>query len=1836
MLTASLRARAARVFFVLASGLAVLLPLSAQVALTPGTYTETFDALGAGLPAGWTLHTGASASSAGTAVATAPATASWGDTSGAFKNFAAADSGLTSAATVAQQGAATDRALGLRQTGGFGDPGASFALHFSTLGQQVTAVSFSAQMLSVQARSAVWSVQYGIGTAPESWTTLTTFTDPAAFGATPISLGGFGAALDNQPNAWLRVVALGASTGAGSRDSFAVDDFSITTVSGEGGVPPIITTQPTDQTVIAGTAVQLTVAAAGTEPLSYQWRKGGADLVDAGNISGALTATLTLTPAELGDAGAYDVVVTNAVSSTTSDAATLTVNPPPTPPSITTGPGSQIVNEGAVVQFTVEAAGSGPLSYQWRKDGTDLTNAGIVAGADTATLTLSGVLLGDAGFYDVVVANDVGSVTSAAASLAVNPAPHAPIILTHPVSQSAAVGGAVTFTVEATGTAPLSYQWRKAGVSLADGGIVSGVATAELTLSSVSASDAGDYDVVVSNAIEPAVTSDPATLTVEPLITPAGQVSYVGGTYAQNFDTLPASGTYTFSGSGPFALSGSPIGAEGAGGWTFGKYAGSGANALFRVDAGGGTSGSAYSYGAAGAGDRALGVLSSGSTVPRAGVTLVNHTGQTINEFTLSYRGEQWRRGGSGAANTVTFSYAIGAVDINAGAFVGEAALNFASVNTVPGASSLDGNVEAAAVAATVSGIAWAPGATLVLRWSDVDDSGSDDGLAIDDLSFATPVTPDAVVPAVAFTTPANGAVNVPVDASVGITFSSAVELIGAWFALDGSISGARAATVSGGPTTFTLTPTGAFAEGEVVTLTVFAAGVTDAATGTKHPGGDYATSFITFSSGPLPIHLIQGSGTMSAFANNVAAVEGIVVASFQAPGGIGGYYLEAPDALHDADPATSEGIYVFDNVNGVTVGDRVTLTGTVAEFGSAPNSQTEIKDVTTFVTVSSGNVLPTPVAVTLPIPESGYAERFEGMLVTLPQTLTVTDNYDYGVFGEVILSNGRLSIPTNIAAPGAPAQAQAEANRLNQIVLDDGVSTQYPDPTPYLIGGDAVNRTLRAGSTTTGVTGILDNRFGTYVIEPVFVPTFVDANPRPAAPVVNGRLKVAIGNVLNFFNGDGAGGGFPTSRGASNFAEYQRQRAKIIAGITETAADIIGLTEVENDGFGPLSAIADLVDGLNAAAPAGTSYAFVDGSAVEITTDVIHVAFIYRTETVEEVGAPAMLSHPAFNNLARNPLAQTFREKSTGEVLTVCVNHFRAKGSVASGAGNADAGDGQGNNNALRVQQSNALTAWLATDPTGSGDPDFLIVGDLNAYAKEDPIAAIESAGYVNLTEQFEGVGGYSYSFNGEFGHLDHALANGPLAAQVVDAATWHVNSDEPIYYDYNTENKSADQAAINEGTPYRYADHDPVVVGIDLTSPAEIVTQPVAQATTVGIGVTFSVTATGTPAPTYQWRRDGEPIDGATGATLMIANPVVADSGSYDVVVTNSTGAVTSAAVSLVVSPATATVEIDDLEQRYTGAPRSVTATTTPAGLAVAITYDGSTTPPIYPGVYEVVATIVDPNYVGSASDVLVVTTTALVRHAPAINGEIDGSVQVLLPESVTLNSKSVVTGDLLVPGTPRLVLNGRPTFGGAIEGPGVSTPTSHAVTLNSARLRHLVRRIDAGVMPAVHAPPAPAGTRNVTLNNATQSAGDFATIRNLTLNSNVGTVVVPAGTYGGFVVNGGSALRLGVAGATTPAVYNLQALTLNSKARVEVVGPVIVNVAGAVMLNGSMGENAHPEWLELNVAQGSVTLNSNVTLSGFVVAPQGTVTVNGGAVLQGGVASDRLTLNSNGRVK
>lgn len=256
---------------------------------------------------------------------------------------------------------------------------------------------------------------------------------------------------------------------------------------------------------------------------------------------------------------------------------------------------------------------------------------------------------------------------------------------------------------------------------------------------------------------------------------------------------------------------------------------------------------------------------------------------------------------------------------------------------------------------------------------------------------------------------------------------------------------------------------------------------------------------------------------------------------------------------------------------------------------------------------------------------------------------------------------------------------------------------------------------------------------------------------------------------------------------------------------------------------------------------------------------------------------------------------------------------------------------------------------------------------------------------------------------------------------------------------------------------------------------------------------------------------------------------------------------------------------------------------------------------------------------------------------RRAPAINGtRVEGNIRVLLPESFSINSNAVVTGNIYVPGTPRINRNGNGVYRGTLTGTGSPQPTNHTININSnTTLNHIFTQTDAIELPTVPIPPTPQGTRDVSLSQ-NQSPGDFSTIRNLTINSNYGQLEIPQGTYGNFVANSNAIFVFGVEGQAT--TYNLTGLTLNSNSQLIVRGSVTINLLNQINLNSNckMGNLLNPVALALNVARGGLTLNSNSEFYGVVTAPTGTFSINSNSKFTGLVICDRATLNANSLLK
>lgn len=662
-------------------------------------------------------------------------------------------------------------------------------------------------------------------------------------------------------------------------------------------------------------------------------------------------------------------------------------------------------------------------------------------------------------------------------------------------------------------------------------------------------------------------------------------------------------------------------------------------------------------------------------------------------------------------------------------------------------------------------------------------------------------------------------------------------------------------------------------------------------------------------------IGAVQGSGDTAATTGPVT-VRGTVVGDYEgASPALRGFYLQDTG---DGDPATSDGIFVFNaGADQVVLGDVVTVSGTAGEF----QGQTQISSVTSLATCGTSSVA--PVEVTLPVASATALERHEGMLVRMPQALSVTEHFQLGRFGQVVVSSGgRLQQPTNVVSPGAEANALQAANDLNRLIIDDALNNQNPDPIVFGRGGQplSASNTLRGGDTVTGATGVLTYTWAgnsasgnAYRLRPIGAlggaAEFAAVNDRPTTPdEVGGTVRVAGMNLLNYFNTfDGlpdrvdncrAGTlGAPVDcRGADTQAEFDRQWPKTVAEIVTLDAAVIGFNEIENDGFGPDSAIAHLVDRLNEATAPGT-YALVDadagtGRVDSLGDDAIKVGLVYQPGVVTPTGRTATLDTEAFVNggdsgpRSRASLLQAFRVNDTGAVFLANVNHLKSKGSECDAP---DAGDGQGNCNQVRTTAARELLRWLGTDPTGTGDPDVMLIGDYNAYAKEDPIRVLEDAGYTNLAPALLGEDAYSYVFDGQWGALDHALASASLRDQVTGVTDHHVNADEPSVLDYNTNFKSAGQlASLYAPDRYRMSDHDPVLVGLTPNAPPSATAafeDPLVGCGTDNASLTVEVAdpdAADTHEVTVAWG-DGSSETVATSSDLATLTHTYAAAGRY-----------------------------------------------------------------------------------------------------------------------------------------------------------------------------------------------------------------------------------------------------------------------------------------------------------------------------------------------------------------
>lgn len=544
--------------------------------------------------------------------------------------------------------------------------------------------------------------------------------------------------------------------------------------------------------------------------------------------------------------------------------------------------------------------------------------------------------------------------------------------------------------------------------------------------------------------------------------------------------------------------------------------------------------------------------------------------------------------------------------------------------------------------------------------------------------------------------------------------------------------------------------------------------------------------------------------------------VEGVVSARFEQPSQLGGFFIQSPIDVVNPDTTAAMFVHYSSPTTQIREGDRVRIEGEKTEYAGG----VALHNVNSFTRCSQNE---TVRSQTLELPFE-YVAQLDALLhqrVRLTQPMTVVGHYQLARYGTLDLATERLWVPTQISLPGPGARDLSSDNLRRRIVLDDGSDQENPDQIPYPAPGLHIDNPIRSGDTVHNVEGVLVKVGDAYHIHPVRQPRFEATNPRTLQVELpqTGDIRIAAFNVLNYFNGDAASGGFPTPRGAKTEAEFVRQRDRIISALIAINADVYGLMEMANNGYTSESAIADLTRGMQAAAPSGVLYDYVRVDNEKVGGDVITQAIIYRADKLDEVGQAAFIDAPPFDMGSRPPLAQSFKIRTTGAEFTLVANHFKSKGSCPRDMQNPNRNrhDGQGCWNQLRTESATALANWLRNFPTGRAHRNYIVLGDFNAYAMEDPLMELRRNGYRNVANRLQPEG-YSYVFRGEMGSLDHILVHTSVYDAVTGLDFWHINADEPVAFEYGLSHKTAEQKqAWYAPTPYRSSDHDPVIIEIN-----------------------------------------------------------------------------------------------------------------------------------------------------------------------------------------------------------------------------------------------------------------------------------------------------------------------------------------------------------------------------------------------------------------------------------
>jgi predicted extracellular nuclease len=544
-------------------------------------------------------------------------------------------------------------------------------------------------------------------------------------------------------------------------------------------------------------------------------------------------------------------------------------------------------------------------------------------------------------------------------------------------------------------------------------------------------------------------------------------------------------------------------------------------------------------------------------------------------------------------------------------------------------------------------------------------------------------------------------------------------------------------------------------------------------------------TNTLKCSSPATPISGVQGASTVSPILGQEVTVSGIVTLIQ----GNQGFYIEEP--YSDTDYLSSNAIFIqFSEMsNGLETGSLVSSRGTVSEIGAGRQSLTALTDVTALIVCASDRALPlTDIKLPLTGPER---EALEGMRVQVNGPIVATDVFQFGRRKFTLSGNGLQYVPTEVEKPGPDTVKLLALNRAFALPAMLQESVESP-------------RELVSGTSLEQITGVFahDDRGLRVSLESMTGYSSPDYEPPAVADA--DVLRIVSMNLHNYFNGDGMGSGFPTDRGAETAADFEQQRQRIGAAIGVLEPHVLGVMELENDGFGGNSAAQDLIHLANLSTRQNWGVARpVDDN---MGNHVITVGLLYRTDRLEPIGPARTLIGPEFE-LSRPPLAQLFQIKPGGATILIVINHLKSKGSCPESGADSDQKDGQACWNHTRRVSAEKMAAWVKKIAAFAETGNVLILGDMNAYRLEDPIVTMRRAGFTELMDTQLGFTTqskpYSFAWYGQHGTLDYAFSSDALLGRVRQAFIWNVNAAQP--------------ANMELPEPWlRFSDHDPVVVDI------------------------------------------------------------------------------------------------------------------------------------------------------------------------------------------------------------------------------------------------------------------------------------------------------------------------------------------------------------------------------------------------------------------------------------